>query len=138
MGRPTKYTNKIGDEICVRLSGGESLRSICLDDHIPHRSNVFRWLLSDSNTYKKFRDQYALARRIQAECMFDDICYIADNEVESPLVLEGKLIKDDNDNTVMIRDMVGINHAKLKIDSRKWCASKLLPKKYGEKPEINL
>lgn len=30
--RPTKYTQKIADEICSRISGGESLRSLCREE----------------------------------------------------------------------------------------------------------
>ena len=116
-------------------SNGESLRAICKDESMPCRSNVFRWLLSDSKLYEGFRDQYALARQIQAECLFDDINEIADKESQTPLVVEGKLIYDENGKPVMITDMVGINHAKLRIDSRKWTVSRLLPRKYGDKAD---
>ena len=34
MARPTKYTTKMGDEICKRLAEGESLNRICKDEHI--------------------------------------------------------------------------------------------------------
>ena len=45
-GRPSKYTIKIADEICERLSSGESLNAISKDDHMPHRVNIMRWLLN--------------------------------------------------------------------------------------------
>ena len=135
IGRPRKYTKKMGNEICERLSSGESLRAICKDAHICDRGTVFRWLLSDAPMYKEFCNQYAIARKIQAECMFDDINEIADNEAATPLIIDGELVRDADGNPVMTIDMVGINHARLRIDSRKWSAARLLPKKYGEKPE---
>ena len=33
----------------------------------------------------------------------------------------------------MVKDAVSVNHAKLRIDTRKWAASKLKPKKYGDR-----
>lgn len=47
-GRPTIYTEEMGDEICRRIADGESLRSICEDDHMPNRETVRLWLRDDS------------------------------------------------------------------------------------------
>jgi hypothetical protein len=58
------------------------------------------------------------ARAAQAECLADELVEIAD-EVQ------------DTD------DMVKVQAAKLRIDTRKWVASKLLPKKYGERVDMN-
>ena len=45
MARPSKYTKKLGDDICVRLAGGESLRSGCRDDKMPALSTVLLWVV---------------------------------------------------------------------------------------------
>ena len=135
MGRPTKYNKALAAKICERLAEGESLRAICKDGDMPSRSNVFRWLMSDSQVYSGFRDQYALARQVQAECLFDDINEIADNEASSQLFIDGEMALDEDGKPIMVPDMVSINHARLRIDSRKWTVSKLLPKKYGDKIE---
>lgn len=104
----TKYTNKLRDDICTRLADGESLRKICLSINVD-RSQVFRWL----ERYPAFRDQYAQARAMQADTLADEITDIADEA-----------------NAATIK---GIEHARLRIDARKWAAAKLAPKKYGEK-----
>jgi hypothetical protein len=112
-GRPTDYTAEIADEICTRLANGESLRAICgsdRDDFMPHIGTVLRWV-SQNN---EFREQYAKAREIQAETHADDIVTIADGPTEA----------DDSVKTARDR---------LRVDARKWVASKLLPKKYGDK-----
>ncbi len=101
-GRPSKYTNKLTDKICTRLAVGESLRSICKDAKMPAMSTVMLWL----QEREEFSEQYARARDAQAETHADEIIYIADNEED-------------------------INRAKVKIDARRWTASKLKPKKYG-------
>lgn len=43
MGRPSKFTEAIVDEICERLSNGETLRSICRDEHMPTWRTVYDW-----------------------------------------------------------------------------------------------
>ena len=112
MGRPSKYTAKIGDEICERISEGESLRRICLTPSMPNKATVFRWLASDP----VFRDQYARARECQADVLADEIIDIAD----------GKRAQYEGGEADVQRD-------RLAVDARKWVASKLKAKVYGDK-----
>lgn len=107
MARPTKYTEKLAAEICERIMNGESLRSIVQDDHMPNRSSVHKWLAE----IQEFSDQYAKAKDNQADTLADEIMYIADTA-------------DD------------VQKARLQVDTRKWIASKLKPKKYGEKVDV--
>jgi len=127
MSRPTKYTNKIDEEICLRLAEGESLNRICKDPHLPHRSNVMRWLLSDSDVYKKFRDNYANAREIQYQFMADDILDIADNGTNDYME------STDPDNAGYKLNGENVGRSRLRVDSRKWFMSKVLPK-FADKP----
>lgn len=127
MGRPSDYTPEIAMSICERLVEGESLRSICLSEEMPHRGTVFRWL----EAHESFRDQYARARDAQADALADEITHIAD----TPQVGEVRTITEDGIE-VRQEDMLG--HRRLQIDARKWIASKLKPKKYGEKLDTTL
>jgi hypothetical protein len=126
MGRPSEFTPEAANEICERLAKGESLRSICADEEsgwLPSERTVFRWL----ETNEAFRQQYAHAREVQAETLVDQIIDIADGKDKlDPKELEAQVASD----TVVIRDH---NRDRLRIESRKWVASKLAPKKYGEK-----
>ena len=45
-GRPTGHTEELAIEICNRLSVGETVRSICKDEHTPSESTVRRWIMS--------------------------------------------------------------------------------------------
>ena len=74
-------------------------------------STVMRWLAKAE--HEEFREQYAHAREVQAEVRADEIVDIAD-------ATEG----GSNE---------AVQSARLRVDSRKWIASKLLPKKYGDK-----
>jgi hypothetical protein len=112
-GRPSDFTQEMADFICEALSEGKSLRKICEPEDMPNRAAVFRWLSKNED----FRNQYARAKEEQAEALADDIIAIADQYDTAKDTLEPDLIQ----------------RAKLRIDSRKWVASKLKPKKYGDK-----
>ncbi len=123
-GRPSSYSQPLADEICNRLAGGESLRSICRDDHMPAQQTVYVWLNKD----KVFQDQYARAREEQADTHADEIIAIAD---ESP---EVNPIRDKDGNVVDIKiDSGYVAYQKQRIEARKWTAAKLRPKKYGDR-----
>lgn len=110
MGRPkgsSEYTEAVADEICERLALGESLNHICSGSTMPAHTTVLRWLAAET----AFRTQYAHARQLQADFYHDEVTDIADNATDASL-------------------------ARLQIDARKWKASKLAPKKYGDKLEV--
>lgn len=125
MGRPSDFNETTALEICERLAEGESLRAICLADDMPSKSTVFRWL--DSNP--TFRDQYARAREFQADTMADEMQDIADDGSNDWME------KHDKDGNAIGWQLNGehVQRSKLRIDTRKWNASKLKPKKYGDK-----
>jgi hypothetical protein len=117
-GRPLTYTAAIGKEICQRLSDGESLRAICRD-HSLATSTVRGWVLDD---VEGFADQYARARVLQAENWAEELMEISD---ENPaMTSEGKI------------DSAGVQHQRLRVDSRKWIISRMLPKVYGDKIDV--
>jgi len=130
-GRPTDYTLELSDEICARLSEGESMRSVCRDDAMPVLTTIFRWL----RTKPEFKQQYDIAKEESAESHADQMIDIADNEVSQPVLEDGLPLVIDG-KIVMKIDQTAIAHAKLRIDTRKWAASKLNPRKYGEKQQI--
>ncbi len=110
MARPSKYTKELGEKICSRIAEGESIRTIVKDKDMPSSSSIFRWLLNED--YKDFWEQYEKSRNIQAELMFEELIDIADNE-------EKEVMRD-----------------RLRVDTRKWYLSKVLPKKFGDKMDL--
>lgn len=110
-GRPTKYNDELAAEICTRLSNGKSLRSICKMKDMPSPESVRLWLIK----YPEFMAQYALAREEQADSIFDECLDIVDKKTMTP---------------------EEIQHARLRVDTRKWMAGKLRPKKYAEKLDV--
>lgn len=121
-GRPTKYNAKLADDICTRLIRGESLISICRDEDMPDETQVYRWLTEKP----EFRQKYSTARELQTERFVEETISIAD---ELPV----HEVPDVDGGTSMRIDAAGISRNKLRVDTRKWWASKLLPRKYGDK-----
>jgi len=130
VGRPSIFTKELADLICLRLSEGESLRGICREDEMPSVGTVCRWLATDT----VFREQYARAREAQADTLADEILEISDNatndwmERQTP---EGQGIGWQVNGE-------HIKRSRLRVDSRKWFAGKVAPKKYGEKAQLDL
>ena len=115
-GRPTDYSEELAKLICERLANGESLIAICKDETLPHRSTVHDWLNPKHSTYQSaFADKYARAREDQADYKADEIEDIANR------VLTGE---------------INPNAARVAIDAKKWTASKLRPKRYGDKLDV--
>ena len=126
MGRPSKFNNALAERICGRIVGGESLRAICADAGYPHMVTVLRWL----EKREAFRNQYAQARAQGLDAMAEDILHIAN----TPQL--GVVVQETKDGTFEKRgDM--IEHRRLQVDARKWLLSKLAPKKYGDRLDVD-
>lgn len=125
MGRPGEFTIELGELICERIASGESLRTICADEGFPDKSTIFRWLGSN----EAFRDQYARAKSVQAEAMAEELLDIADDATND------WMDKRFGETEVRVIDNEAIQRSKLRVDTRKWLMSKMLPKKYGDKVE---
>lgn len=122
MGRHSEYTEEVADQICEQLASGKSLVAICKRDDMPSAATVFRWLASDQNA--DFRDRYARAREAQADAIFDECLDIADDGSNDFMDEDGKYNGD------------AVQRSRLRVDTRKWMAGKLAPKKYGDKLDV--
>lgn len=135
VGRPSDYSQEIADQICERLVEGESLRKICRRAGYPSVSTVCRWLAKED--LAGFRQQYARAREAQADTLADEILAIADTPklgtmtTTKAVTVAGVTVEE---KTTKKGDMLG--HRRLQVDSRKWLAAKMAPKKYGDRLEL--
>lgn len=127
-GTPSKYTEEAANTICGRIAEGESLRSVCRDEEMPSISTVFLWL----ETYPAFRTKYVRAREIQAEVMADELQEIADDGKNDWMER-----KNANGESVgWVENGEALRRSQLRISTRQWIAAKLLPKKYGDKQQL--
>ena len=84
---------------------GNTLRALCQLDDMPDEGTVYRWIAR----YPEFREIYAHARELQAMRWAEEVLTIADNTTLDP------------------------QDRRIRVDTRKWLLSKVLPKIYGDK-----
>lgn len=123
-GRPSIFTQTLADEICGRLSEGESLRSISRDPEMPATSTMMEWALKRP----EFSEQYARARKMGCDYLADEIIDIADDSTND---FVDRVTRDGTRVRVFNRE--NFERSRLRVDVRKWALARMLPKKYGDR-----
>lgn len=129
-GRPSRYTKKLAGEICELVAADpcNTMRKIAEIEGIPSPATICRWL----GEHESFREQYARAKEAQAEILVEEMIMIAD---DGELDVETRVNRHGEEYDVERGDIVA--RSKLMVDTRKWLAAKLKPKKYGDKVDLN-
>ena len=103
-----KNQQKQFNKVCERIAAGASLRAVCQEDStLPTRETIRAWLSEEEDG--ELSAQYAQAREEQAESHTGELLRIADDQSIDP------------------------QSRKIMVDARKWIASKLKPRVYGDK-----
>jgi len=105
-GRPTTYTPETGDRICELMAEGVSAVRACKEVGVPMRT-FYAWQRDN----EAFSAQVTRARDDQADTFADQMCDIAEYDED-------------------------VQRAKLKIDARKWVASRMKPKSWGDRQQL--
>jgi len=129
-GRPTSFNEDIAATICAHLADGMSLRSVCSMEGMPDKATVFRWI----RKYPSFCDQYEKAKEESADALVEEMLDIADDGTNDWME---KLDKDGKPIGWMLNGE-HVQRSRLRLDIRKWAASKLKPKKYGDLSKVEL
>lgn len=116
------YDRSIGEEVCRRISEGESLRSICSCEGMPNRQTIFRWLRASED----FQRSYAAAHEVYAAVIAGEIIEISDDARNDWMDRQ----RPDG-STERVLDHEHVQRSKLRIEARKWLAGVLEPRKYG-------
>lgn len=107
-GQPTKYTAKLGKEICGLISQGYSVHKISQKPEMPCPASIFNWLTD----HKDFLDKYMRAREERTNARFEKIDSVIDDLREG--IIDHKI-------------------ARVEIDAIKWQLGKEAPLKYGDR-----
>src|SRR5947209_3203729 len=102
----TNYTAELADTICIRMTEGQSLRSVCSEPGMPTEGTVRGWAVRD---HDGFGTRYRAARQLLLEYWSDEIVAIADDTELDP------------------RDR------QVRVHTRQWLMSKLSPRRYGDR-----
>lgn len=126
VGRPSDYNETIAALVCQRVATHTcGLKKMCaMYDDLPVQSTINLWRYK----HPEFSEQYAQAKMAQADLLAEECLEIADDD--------SKDIKIDADGFETCNTEF-IARSRLRIDTRKWLAAKLLPKQYGKGPEEN-
>ena len=101
------YTVELGKAVCRRIATSlDSLKTIGKSEGMPSEFTLRGWLID----YPEFRESYDAAKAAQQD-----------------------LIADENREIAYAADAGDWQVAKLKIENNRWLASKLAPKRYGDK-----
>lgn len=123
-GQPTLYSLEIAEKICTLISTSTlGTKRLCEENEwMPCYATIKNWL----KTHEAFLAMYTRAKDDQADILVEEMLEIADNKTED--IISGQF--GDSGNSVAVQ------RARLQIDTRKFIASKLKPKKYGDKLDL--
>lgn len=116
-------------EIFILIMEGESVRSICAREGMPSKSTVMRWLAADPD----FRAGYIASKALYAETLADEIIEISDDATNDWMDRQ----RDDG-TTDRVLDHEHVQRSRLRVDSRKWLAARLSPKRYGDSSMLKI
>jgi hypothetical protein len=107
--RPSLYSEEMAERICEGLREGMSLVKICSADNMPGRATVMRWW----EAHPDFEAKCARARVLQADLMDDKIIDLIEAITPESAPAD-----------------------RVRLAALTWRASKLAPKKYGDKVDL--
>lgn len=116
--------DSIFNKIILEMISGRSLKSILKDENMPVMNTFLKWIEEDEIKM----NHYARACKIRADFLFEEIIEIADED-------SGDIKYNALGEEVLNGEFV--QRSRLKVDARKWVVSKMNPKKYGEKLDID-
>jgi hypothetical protein len=94
---------------------------------MPDKSTVWLWNVDNR---EGFSNRYARARELQAQGLADELLEIADDGRNDWMERAEGLTPELNSEN--------IQRSRVRIDTRKWLLSKMLPRIYGDKSEVAL
>jgi len=118
------------ERICALIAEGYTLRQIAREiGGESHGSAITAWARDD----EAFATQYARAMDLRADRMADELLEISDdgtNDWVERQIGDGEV--------VTVADHEHIQRSKLRVDTRKWLMSKMMPKKYGDRTSMDI
>jgi hypothetical protein len=112
-GRPSIKTPDLLKEFCRRIAGGRSVANVCKDEDMPEDRAIWRWL-SEDETFSRDYARAIQARAMAHADMISDVTFG---------ILSGKIPPD---------------RGRVALDAMKWTASRLLPKIYGDRQQVDV
>jgi transposase-like protein len=116
------YSPDLAVRICALVADGMSIRRVCRMEDMPNVNTIYEWIRDKP----EFAQMLSQAREDQADSLADDIRDAADT-LES--------MANDRENPP---NSAAVQAHKVRLDALIWTASKLKPRKYSEKQQIDV
>ena len=122
MGRPVKWPpeHPVWQEIVDKVSAGKSVSTVLRDEGMPNWT-VFQAMLAQD---AKLTAAYEKAVQDRADRLADEILQLSDEQM--PDGLEGAMAS------------AWVQQKRMQVDARKWIASKLKPRTYGDRIDMTV
>lgn len=125
-GRPTAYTPAVGKAVCKMLAMGMSVKAIGKREWMPRSTTILTWGNDPSHP---FSDHYAKSRLIGFLSRAEEILDISDDGTNDYMERRDK----DGASLGWMVNGEAVARSRLRVETRKWVLSKMLPKIYGDK-----
>lgn len=122
--------HKVMDYICEKIANSSlGLENILKtsEHQLPSRVSIMSWIGQETDEGRELLNKYTRAKELQADYMAEEMLDIADDATNDYMTV---MVGDDERRVI---DHEHVQRSRLRIESRKWLMSKLLPKKYGDK-----
>ena len=121
-GQPSPFSleNPIWNVVVEGIADGKSLSSVLKAPGMPSHTSA-RMMIKDNPI---FREAYERALQHRADRLAEEILELADED--PPEGLEGASLN------------AWVQNKRLRVDTRKWIASKLKPKTYGDRIDVSV
>ena len=103
-----EYSPELGEEICKYVSSGITVSALCEALRINH-NQLYKWL----DSQPEFAQDYDRAKQVSSDFLVEEMKLLADDETLDP------------------------RSRQIRIETRKWIAGKLKPRKWGEKTVVS-
>jgi len=122
MGRPVKWPpdHPVWSEIIDRVSAGKSVSTVLSEKGMPNWTVFQAMLAHDAN----LNAAYEKAVQNRADKLADEILELSDEQM--PAGLEGAMAS------------AWVQQKRMQVDARKWIASKLKPRTYGDRIDMTV
>lgn len=118
-GRQSRYTVAAGERICARVADGMSLRRAAREEHIGI-ATALRW----AKEHAGFAERYARACEERLTALQERVLELME--------LGHEVAGDPDCGNVRLQAV------KLEIDTIKWLLCKLVPKRYGDRTQMEI
>jgi hypothetical protein len=137
MGRPRKDRATLMGQVLTRISRGELVREVAKDVGI-HEDTVREWARDPlySVPYARAREEQAHALAEEAIAIADGLDQDGEARVVGMIAAAGAVEEKDRQRVMDALAYAAVQRDRIRVDARKWLASKIAPRYYGDRMDV--